>query len=69
MQPLSITIDVKAQDIPALICEGQMGSSRTGYLEAIGQAVAEALGFQEYLSSPGSVDEVRRKLWQKAPVI
>lgn len=68
MQPVSVSIDIKGQDIPTLICSDY--SQRTqfvGYLADMAQSVARSLGVEEYLFKPSRVDELRRVLWQQHP--
>ncbi len=69
MQEVSITIDVKARDIPTLICGSDRvnATSDAGYVSVIANAVAETLGLQDYLSHPNRVDELRRLIWQSSP--
>ncbi len=69
MQPLSISIEVNTRDIPQLVCSTYSAETNpnAGYASAIAQAIAEALGVQEFLRKPERVNELRRKLWEMSP--
>ncbi len=68
MQPVSVNIDVKSSDIPALVCSDHSEhSTDSEYVGAIAKAVAETLGIEEFLSEPERIDELRRRLWELAP--
>lgn len=68
MQPVSININVKSQDIPTLICTDYSRDNQlTGYIADMAESLAQSLGVEEFLYSPSRVDELRRKLWQEHP--
>ena len=70
MQPVSVNINVKSQDIPALICTDYSKRNQfTDYISDVAESLAQSLGVQEFLHKPGRVDELRRKLWQEHPSI
>ena len=68
MQSVNVTIDVKAQDIPRLVCtnSGEQSPFMT-YITGMAEAVAHNLGVEEFLNRPEREDELRRALWQKLP--
>lgn len=66
MQTVRVAIDVSPRDIPSLVCaHGAKGKDNTGYSGAISEALAKALGVQEFLYCPERIDELRRVLWEK----
>jgi len=68
MQPVSININVKSQDIPKLICMDYSKENQfTDYIADIAVSLAQSLNVQEFLCSPGRVDELRRKLRNDHP--
>jgi hypothetical protein len=68
MQPVTISIDVKPQDIPELICNfGVDPRQHADYRSDIACAVAEQLGVEEFLSRMDRQAELRRRLWERAP--
>lgn len=68
MQPINVNIDVKAQDIPALICSDYGEHVQfMGYISEMAKAVAHNLGVEDFLHKPERKDELRRTLWQKHP--
>lgn len=68
MQSVSVTIDVKPQEIPELVClYHQEEQQNSRYKDDIACAVAEALGVQEYLSRSDRIAELRRTLWERNP--
>lgn len=68
MQPVNVNIDVKAQDIPTLICSDYSQRNQfTAYIADMALSVAASLGVEEFLSQPQRVDELRRRLWQLNP--
>ena len=69
MQAVSVKIDVKPFDIPTLVCSDHSEDHPdAGYVRVVAKAVADALGLEEFLSKPGRVDELRRRLWEQDPV-
>ncbi len=70
MLPLSINIEVSQRDIPQLVCtEYSLERPNAEYASAIAQAVADVLGVQDFLSKPGRVNELRRKLREMSPCL
>ena len=66
MQNVRVAIDVNPRDIPNLVCSHFTGSKDdAGYSSAISEALAEALGVQEFLHCPERLHELRRVLWEK----
>lgn len=66
MQTVRVAIDVNPRDIPNLVCSHLAGSKDdAGYSSAISEALAEALGVQEFLHCPERIHELRRFLWEK----
>ena len=70
MQPISININVKSQDIPTLICTDYSKENQfTDYIAGMAESLAQSLDVQEFLHKPSRVDELRRKLWQAHPSV
>ena len=70
MQPVSININVRSQDIPELICTDYSNQNQfTDYIVDLAESLAHSLDVEEFLYCPGHVDELRRKLWQEHPGI
>ena len=68
MQPVTININVKSQDIPKLICMDYSKENQfTDYIANMAESLAHSLGVEEFLYASGRVDELRRKLWQEHP--
>ncbi len=68
MQPVNVTIDIKAQDIPTLICSDYGEHTQLmRYIADMAEAVAHNLGVEDFLYKPERKDELRRTLWQKHP--
>ncbi len=68
MQPVNVTIDVRSQDIPTLICSDYGGHTQLmGYIADMAEAVAHNLGVEDFLYKPERKDELRRTLWRKHP--
>ena len=66
MQTVRVAIDVNPRDIPNLVCSNSTdGKEDTGYSTAISEALANALGVQEFLHCPERIHELRRVLWEK----
>lgn len=64
MQPIKITIDVDPQKIPDLVCYDYSENANSG-THQIAEAVAKALGIEEYLSRPDRIYELRRWVWER----
>ncbi|MCH8826195.1 MAG: hypothetical protein J4O08_05570 [Chloroflexi bacterium] len=68
MQPVSININVKSQDIPTLICTDYSKQNQfTSYISDMAESLARSLGVEDFLHNPSRVDELRRRLWQAHP--
>ena len=68
MQPVSVNINVRSQDIPTLICTDYSEQNQfTDYMSGMAESLAQSLGVEEFLHAPGRVDELRRRLWQEHP--
>ncbi|MCH8309742.1 MAG: hypothetical protein IIB17_04510 [Chloroflexi bacterium] len=68
MQPVTININVKSQDIPTLICTDYSRENQfTDYIAGMAETLAQSLNVEEFLYSPNRVDELRRKLWKDHP--
>jgi|AP45_3_1055517.scaffolds.fasta_scaffold90475_1 hypothetical protein len=66
MQTVRVAIDVNPRDIPNLVCAQSADiKENPGYSSAISEALANALGVQEFLHQPERIDELRRVLWEK----
>jgi hypothetical protein len=66
MQPINVTITIQPRHIPKLICSDYSNNrSDDSYNVAIAQAVAEALGVQEFLFHPERIHELQRRLWER----
>ena len=66
MQPVRIALDINPRDIPVLVCsESPEDEAKSEYKSAISEAIAEALGIQEFLNKPERLNELRRILWEK----
>ena len=66
MQTVRVAIDVNPRDIPNLVCAiGAHGREDSNYSDAISEALANALGVQEFLHCPERMNELRRVLWEK----
>ena len=64
MRPIKITIDVDPQKIPDLVCSDYSKRTDSG-THQIAEAVAKALGIEEYLSRPDRIYELRRWVWER----
>lgn len=68
MQPVNVNIDVKAKDLPTLICSDYSQRNQlTAYITDMARSAAASLGVEEYLFQPQRIDELRRRLWQLNP--
>ena len=66
MQTVRVAIDVNPRDIPNRVCSDAMGGKdTTGYSTAISEALANALGVQEFLHCQEREHQLRRVLWEK----
>lgn len=66
MQPIRIALDINPRDVPVLVCsESSDVEEKSEYKGAISEAIAEALGVQEFLHKPERLNELRRFLWEK----
>ena len=63
MRPITITIDMDPQKIPALVCSDYSAQADSGS-EQLAVAVAKALGIEDYLSRPDRIYELRRWMWE-----
>ena len=68
MQSIQVTIDIRPQDIPDIVCASQrvVGES-AAYSTDLARELATQLGVQDYLSKPERVADLRRVLWQRQP--
>lgn len=70
MKPVSVTITIQPQDIPALVCSERCEETPApGYSRAIAEALASSLGVQDFLFQPQRIYELRRHLWAMSPSI
>ncbi len=70
MKPISLTITIQPQDIPALVCaEHTATAAEAGYSRAIAEALARSLGVQEFLFKPQRIHELRKRLWAQSPSV
>ena len=64
MRPIKVMIDVDPQKIPELVCGDHSMQADSG-THQIAEAVAKALGIEEYLSRPDRIYELRRWVWER----
>ena len=64
MHPIKVTIDVDPQKIPDLVCSDYSRHENSG-TQQIAEAVAKALGIEDYLSQPDRIYELRRWMWER----
>jgi hypothetical protein len=68
MQTVSVTIDIRPQDIPTIVCSDYAVNERKdAYASEIAQAIAQSLGVEEFLHRPDRITELQRTLWQRDP--
>ncbi len=68
MLPIKVTIDVDPQKIPELVCYDYSTHSNNG-TQQIAEAVAKALGIEDYLSRPDRIYELRRWMWERGNIV
>ncbi len=64
MRPMKVTIDIDPHKIPDIVCcdHAHDGDSNC---HRIAEAIAEALGIQDYLARPDRIYELRRLVWER----